>query len=1237
MTNNFDNTAFYLDPAGLELSLADFAFDATQASQVQQHLQQQQHQQQLLHQQHQHQQHQQKQQHQQEQQKLQNLLLRDDPSSSSETQSNNNSNNNKNNNDTSSSTVTTSSGPYDFRPAMTMEMMNPTGTGSASTTPVFQTHPDKINNTNNSNGNANQAAASLQQLQQQHQQQQLLLQQQQQQQQQHLRQQQQQQLQQLPQTQAQLQAQAQVQSHHAQAHHQNKDGSVRQNLLKSNGSDYYAGADYSQYQYISPLGMQPDTNVETTMTMPEQFEEEAADSGEQLRPMTFTPMLSPELTPANPYPNLPQSMPSGDRFTPLTSPAIGPHRTSQMDYISFSSGQGFSALPMQFQQAHQIQQQQLQNFQAQQQQQQQFLSNDAQQQQQQQQQQQVHQGIGTKHARAEANGQRPGLKRRPTAEHSTAANGVGPRNSGSITGTAAAVSASMAASNVGGVGSIRVMSKSSPALGPLSSTPLSPAGARKPVVSAGTSRTSRPVSLVPGSASPMGMQFSGSAHRITPSPIMTSTINNNNTSVPQSQPSPSPHLVGGMNQLSMMPVSPAMFSLPASSMMPPPINLPQQQTQNHTQTHRQLQISHPVQIQQQQQQQYQLSIHQPQQLQQQQQQQPQHNHFAPIGSMLRPTGSVNVSAAPLTAAQAAIVSAPVHIAATTATTSMPAMTASIEMVMSQAHNTASPSMNGTFTPKMALAPVTPGLLMNLSGSGSESTPTSSPKSVSNNKNANAAIAIAANNNNVNGNPSPSSSSSTLSATTTSTKSTRSIAAKSTEKSKAPAAGSSSRSSSGGSKRNGGGSGKSKGSTNAGVLAPRTPGTTATAVISSMPAGGFASLISPALKPTLMPQPPLHHRGSLSGQPILVSTARGQSLLVSPSLKPWLPGVSTSEAMARLASKSNYQNILDGDHTALGLSYNTDLHSGIELRRTSHKAAEQKRRDSLKHCFDDLRHMIPNIVDKAPSKVFLLKKSFDYICSLRAEMAQRDLTIARMQAQQEFFQQACRQWFESGGGGVPDMEGWKMSEEMLDQATRRELEVAQITAEMAEQSAAAVEAARIGNQPGGGNGGSKDGKNSASGGSKTVNGVATSQVNGSSTSAINGQHQHQRQNASSKDESDDDEDDDSTPTASRRCSTTTTGTISIALSSTSSSASSTSSSTPTIHPLSGPSSSDIHMTSAFNASSSSSSGATQKQRQHIRSRSSRSDDEDEEDEDDEEEGDDEDDEDYEGDQEMRSVQ
>ncbi|WFD30679.1 DNA topoisomerase [Malassezia sp. CBS 17886] len=34
--------------------------------------------------------------------------------------------------------------------------------------------------------------------------------------------------------------------------------------------------------------------------------------------------------------------------------------------------------------------------------------------------------------------------------------------------------------------------------------------------------------------------------------------------------------------------------------------------------------------------------------------------------------------------------------------------------------------------------------------------------------------------------------------------------------------------------------------------------------------------------------------------------------------------------------------------------------GFDQRRTSHKAAEQKRRDSLKHCFDDLRGLLPAI-------------------------------------------------------------------------------------------------------------------------------------------------------------------------------------------------------------------------------------------------------------------------------------
>lgn len=265
----------------------------------------------------------------------------------------------------------------------------------------------------------------------------------------------------------------------------------------------------------------------------------------------------------------------------------------------------------------------------------------------------------------------------------------------------------------------------------------------------------------------------------------------------------------------------------------------------------------------------------------------------------------------------------------------------------------------------------------------------------------------------------------------------------------------------------------------------TPGTPSMAM--PPPPGGFA-LISPALKPTM------HRTVSPRLQPN-----------VSPGLKPWLPGVPTcavpsSEVMARLTSKSNYQNILDGDHTALGLSYNTDLHSGIEQRRTSHKAAEQKRRDSLKHCFEDLRHMIPNIQEKSPSKVFLLKKSFDYICNLKSEVAKRDLELARLKAQHEFMKNAMQAWMtelpednpikkeimstsDNSSDGVDGhsngatittnslIEKWTISEEELRKATIKEEDAAIRAVEMAEISAAAVEAAKT--QPGGQNKGGRE--------------------------------------------------------------------------------------------------------------------------------------------------------------------
>ncbi|KAK9766772.1 hypothetical protein K7432_003910 [Basidiobolus ranarum] len=155
--------------------------------------------------------------------------------------------------------------------------------------------------------------------------------------------------------------------------------------------------------------------------------------------------------------------------------------------------------------------------------------------------------------------------------------------------------------------------------------------------------------------------------------------------------------------------------------------------------------------------------------------------------------------------------------------------------------------------------------------------------------------------------------------------------------------------------------------------------------------------SPSLCPSLMMSPTIC---ATPTSPALSSTFKSPSLkpMISPNLKPLLPGGGTNDVAMKLATKSNYQNILEGNTTSLGLKYNTDIHSGIELRRTSHKAAEQKRRDSLKQCFENLRSVIPEIEEKAPSKAYLLKKSYDHILTLESQVQERDKYIDMLREQ-----------------------------------------------------------------------------------------------------------------------------------------------------------------------------------------------------------------------------------------------
>ncbi|PWN21806.1 hypothetical protein BCV69DRAFT_281730 [Microstroma glucosiphilum] len=129
---------------------------------------------------------------------------------------------------------------------------------------------------------------------------------------------------------------------------------------------------------------------------------------------------------------------------------------------------------------------------------------------------------------------------------------------------------------------------------------------------------------------------------------------------------------------------------------------------------------------------------------------------------------------------------------------------------------------------------------------------------------------------------------------------------------------------------------------------------------------------------------------------------------------------------------------DADTTKGGAGSSGSPSGGApDSRRTSHKAAEQKRRDSLKYCFDELRCMLPPITldedapggsslgpdgltedeeaegfdradvmdaefsrtaNRAISKVALLRHSNEWIVRLRNRLARRDEALARSRAE-----------------------------------------------------------------------------------------------------------------------------------------------------------------------------------------------------------------------------------------------
>lgn len=60
----------------------------------------------------------------------------------------------------------------------------------------------------------------------------------------------------------------------------------------------------------------------------------------------------------------------------------------------------------------------------------------------------------------------------------------------------------------------------------------------------------------------------------------------------------------------------------------------------------------------------------------------------------------------------------------------------------------------------------------------------------------------------------------------------------------------------------------------------------------------------------------------------------------------------------LASKSNYQNLLEGNHLP-GVSYPDSLSTGLTSKRTSHKVAEQGRRNRINEALKEMQALIPS--------------------------------------------------------------------------------------------------------------------------------------------------------------------------------------------------------------------------------------------------------------------------------------
>ncbi|KAL5624894.1 hypothetical protein BROUX41_004954 [Berkeleyomyces rouxiae] len=91
-------------------------------------------------------------------------------------------------------------------------------------------------------------------------------------------------------------------------------------------------------------------------------------------------------------------------------------------------------------------------------------------------------------------------------------------------------------------------------------------------------------------------------------------------------------------------------------------------------------------------------------------------------------------------------------------------------------------------------------------------------------------------------------------------------------------------------------------------------------------------------------------GSVQASPALLPK-------ISPHIKPLLPSGAEDTASRLLATKSNYQNILEGNNVP-GVTYPSELSTNLTSKRTSHKIAEQGRRNRINSALQEIATLLP---------------------------------------------------------------------------------------------------------------------------------------------------------------------------------------------------------------------------------------------------------------------------------------